>query len=180
MHTMTRHPALSTRNAEILGLMMSNVHSGHCACCLRSAAVQPPDLAACVGRSCWRAAVSRQKYADWVREEVKPMEYTIKKGVFKHNWPGSSTAQNGTGNASGAGNQRASGGGHHGHGGGNSTNTTPAVNPGDVVIMTQTSPDRCIAAIARSSHSCLHNASFCENACSGHARRVAKELCTLV
>ena len=59
-------------------------------------------------------AVKNQAYIDWVRKEVKPIKYKIERGSFTRNWDAVTAA---------------------GSGG--------AVTANDIVVMTQSSPDRC-------------------------------------
>jgi uncharacterized membrane protein YgcG len=105
-----------------------------------------------------RCAVQRQPYIEWVRQEVRPLHYTVKKGVFRHNWPGTpgkgganataaSDAQGGRGLDSRQGGSDSSGSSGTSSGSGSSGSGGAApVGPGDVVLMAQTSPDRCAAS----------------------------------
>lgn len=101
-------------------------------------------------------AVARKPYIDWVRQEVLPLQYTIKKGVFKHNWPGTASwngnANDESSEATGRqgesrpedGQQRSGTGGDGGGASGTTGGSASAVGPFDIVLMTQTSPDRCV------------------------------------
>ena len=81
---------------------------------------------ACDRRKHWRlgrtgqacCAVANQDYIDWVHEEVLPLQYSVHRRVFTYNWPDEETPSE----------QMEAGG---------------SVTAGDIVVMTQTSPDRC-------------------------------------
>lgn len=91
---------------------------------IRQACQKPLDprrrtraVCCCHAQSSAPHAVTRQAYVDWVRKEVWPLEYDKETDVYQHNWPPRAD------DAPGA--------------------ATDGVSPSDVVVMTQTSPDRC-------------------------------------
>ena len=66
--------------------------------------------------TCGLRAVTRKEYIDWVRKEVQPIQYDKQPAFFQHSWPPDA---------------------------GDGADFGDSIAPGEVVIMTQTSPDRC-------------------------------------